>query len=281
MVWRIVDGHDVDLDQVEAFCLARPAEVALMAEYVHEMRYSLDLRDYLLCVFDTRDHTLVGVCWLGGNIVPVGLPPGAVKAVVKEIQRRSRRFSSIVGPRDQVQQLWRHIRGRFGRPREIREVQPHLEIHNPPLVEADSAVQPVTGGDFDVVFPAAVSMFTEEVGYSPLSSGGGYERRVRSLIAQGRTLARIDYTDRGRDVVFKADLGTIGFGLTQVQGVWINPDYRGRGLAAPAVAAVVNYAHKHFAPTVSLYVNSFNHAALATYARVGFQRTDTFTTILF
>lgn len=281
MVWEVVDAHEVDLDQIEQFSHTYPADVALMAEYIHEMRYSFDLRDYLLCVVDSRNGALEGLCWLGGNIVPVNLPETAAKRVVREVRRRAKRFSSIVGPSQQVDLVWKYARGRFGQVREIRSNQPHLEIQHPPLVEQDERVQPVTTSDFDVVFPAAVAMFTEEVGYSPLASGSGYERRMRSLVTQGRTLARIDDGPGGREVVFKADLGTMGFGLTQIQGVWINPRYRGRGLAAPAVAAVVNYAHRHFAPTVSLYVNSFNEPALATYARVGFTQTHTFTTILF
>ena len=35
------------------------------------------------------------------------------------------------------------------------------------------------------------------------------------------------------------------------------------------------------APTVSLYVNDFNTAALAVYERVGFRRVGTYATVLF
>ena len=45
-------------------------------------------------------------------------------------------------------------------------------------------------------------------------------------------------------------------------------DLRGRGLAAPAMAAVVRMVLADIAPTVSLYVNDFNTAALALYRRV-------------
>lgn len=280
MRYQILDAHDVDLDEIDSFCARHAPHVALMAEYVHSLRYNTHLRDYLLCVLDGEGR-LLGLCWTGGNIVPVALPAAAVAPVVGEIRRRGRRYSSIVGSADQVAALRAHVRGAFGRVREVRERQPHLEINTRPRVTPDPLVRATAAVDFDLLFPAAVAMFTEEVGYSPVSAGGGYERRVRSLVAAGRSLSRIDHTGAGREVVFKADLGTVGYGVTQIQGVWVNPRYRGQGLAAPAMAAVVNYAHQHFAPTVSLYVNEYNAPALATYARVGFVQTDTFSTVLY
>ncbi len=281
MAWQVLDAHEVDLDEIDRFCSSHGVETALMAEHVHAMRYNPNLRDFLLCVLDEEEGNIAGVCWIGGNIVPVAVPEAALGLLVREIRRRGRRYTSIVGPTQQVRALWRIIGSAFGRARDIRECQPHLEINTRPAINPDPLVTPTPNADFDLLFPAAVAMFTEEVGYSPLASGGGYERRVRSLVSEGRSLSRIVHTRRGREVVFKADLGTVGFGVTQVQGVWVNPRYRGRGISAPAMAAVVNYAHHHFAPTVSLYVNDYNTAALATYARVGFVRTGTFATILF
>jgi predicted GNAT family acetyltransferase len=68
--------------------------------------------------------------------------------------------------------------------------------------------------------------------------------------------------------------------VSQVQGVWLDPEFRGRGMAAPAMAAVVRLA-RSVTPTVSLYVNDFNRPARATYARVGFADVGEFATILY
>ena len=66
--------------------------------------------------------------------------------------------------------------------------------------------------------------------------------------------------------------------VCQVQGVWLDPALRGRGLAAPAMAAVVQLA-RTIAPTVTLYVNDYNLPARATYPRVGFDDIGEFATI--
>ncbi len=126
-------------------------------------------------------------------------------------------------------------------------------------------------------------MFTEEVGYSPVTADGGalYNAQVAGLISAGRSLARIENGPREPEVIFKAELGSVIPEGAQVQGVWVNPQYRGRGLAAPGMAAVVRFVRARFAPSVSLYVNSYNVRAIRTYERVGFRRAGTFATVLF
>jgi predicted GNAT family acetyltransferase len=82
-------------------------------------------------------------------------------------------------------------------------------------------------------------------------------------------------------VIFKAELAIVTSRTTQVQGVWVDPEFRGRGLAAAAMAAVTRDALRRVAPTVSLYVNDYNTAARRVYARCGFESAGTFATVLF
>ena len=100
---------------------------------------------------------------------------------------------------------------------------------------------------------------------------------MAELIAAGRAFARIE---DGR-VVFKAEIGSATDEACQVQGVWVPPELRGRGLSAGGMAAVVNEALRSIAPVVSLYVNDYNAAARATYRRVGFADSGTFMSVLF
>jgi hypothetical protein len=100
---------------------------------------------------------------------------------------------------------------------------------------------------------------------------------VRELIDAGRAYARIE---DGR-VVFKAEIGAVTPYACQVQGVWVRPELRGRGLAEAGMAAVVIDALRRVAPVVSLYVNDYNRPARAAYRRVGFTQTATFASVLF
>ena len=222
---------------------------------------------------------LESLCYSGANLVPVAATPDAVGAFAERALRQGRRCSSVVGPADEVQALWALLRPRWGPAREVRPVQPVMVTAGPPLVPPDPLVRRVRTDELDILWPASVAMFTEEVGVSPTIGDGGaaYRTRLEHLIRGGRAFARIEH---GR-VIFKAEIGAVTPQACQVQGVWVRPKSRGQGLAAPGMAAVVVEAARSIAPLVSLYVNDFNTPARAAYRRVGFAETGRLMSVLF
>jgi uncharacterized protein len=225
------------------------------------------------------DGRLEALCHAGANLVPVQAGDEAVRAFADRARRQGRRCASIVGDRAAVAALWGELEPAWGPAREVRDPQPLMAISSAPVVAADPGVRPVGMEDLDVLLPACVAMFTEEVGISPLGVDGGvaYRGRVAELVRAGRAFARIE---DGR-VLFKAEVGSASTAACQVQGVWVPPELRGRGLAAPGMAAVVELARESVAPVVSLYVNDYNEAARATYRRVGFTDVGAFMSVLF
>jgi predicted GNAT family acetyltransferase len=226
-----------------------------------------------------RGGSLVALCYAGANLVPVGHEPDALRCFAEHALSQGRRCSSIVGPADSVQALWSVLERSWGPARDARLRQPLMVTTEPPRVLPDTAVRRVRLDELDVLLPASIAMFTEEVGVSPVAGDGGalYRSRVRELVAAGRSFARID---EGR-VVFKAEIGAVTRSACQVQGVWVAPSARGRGLSVAGMAAVVEACLRDVAPAVSLYVNDFNAPARRSYERVGFKEVGTFASILF
>lgn len=225
------------------------------------------------------DGRLEALCHAGANLVPVQAGPEAVRAFAERARRQGRRCASIVGERSAVAAMWDLLEPTWGPARDVRERQPLMAIDHAPDVPADPLVRRVRPEELDVLVPACVAMFTEEVGVSPIAADGGtlYRARVAELIRGGRAFARIE---DGR-VLFKAEVGSVTDKACQVQGVWVPPELRGRGLSSPGMAAVVEHALRDIAPVVSLYVNDYNEAARATYRRVGFTDHGTFMSVLF
>lgn len=232
----------------------------------------------LLGIDDPSDPgELAAACWVGSNITPVraGRPEGELFGLALRALRR--RVSSVYGDAEAVLEL--HDAAGWINVREIREEQPLLSMEEPSAAEPLPGLRPSRLEEFDAVEQASAAMFTEELGFSPYTQGAAeYRQRIRSLISGGYSLVAVDPQDG--TIIFKAEFGAVTREVVQVQGVWVHPEHRGRGIAVPGMSAVVDYGLK-LAPVVSLYVNSYNTPAVRAYQRVGFQRRGTFATILF
>jgi uncharacterized protein len=273
---RLLD--DRDRAQVLAVCGADPVANVFVESRVRALGLDPARLGAQMWGYET-DGRITSLCYAGANLVPVSATSAAIAAFAERAVRQGRRCSSVVGPAEQVAELWAQLRSFWGPPRDLRPVQPLMAMSGQPHVPADPGVRRVRPDEIDILMPACVAMFTEEVGVSPLSGDGGasYRVRVSELVRSGRAFARIE---DGR-VIFKAEVGAVTPQACQVQGVWVTPEHRGHGLAAPGMAAVVEQARRSIAPVVSLYVNDYNHPARAAYLRTGFTEVGRFMSVLF
>jgi len=225
------------------------------------------------------DGEVTGLCYAGANLVPIDGDDAALRAFADRARRQGRRCSSIVGPAEMVAPMWELLQPAWGAARDIRPRQPLMVADAPPLVDPDAKVRLVRIDEIDLLMPASIAMFTEEVGVSPVAGDGGalYRARVTELVQAGRSFARIE---DGR-VVFKAEVGAVTAAACQVQGVWVDPALRGRGISIAGMATVLQECLRSLAPAVTLYVNDFNVAARRSYERVGFRTVGTFMSVLF
>ena len=274
---RALDAHSIDL--VKNLIEQDPVRHCFLAARLEQTKQSRFRPSYpdLLGYFD--DGNLKSVLMTGANIVPVNTSLIARQEFATVLNRSGRRSSSIVGPAEEVLDLWSRVSATWGPAREVRGNQPVLSMRSNSSVEIDHDVRYSNLSDLEDLVPACIAMFTEEVGISPTINGGGnaYRNRISELVSSRRSFVKYS----GSELVFKAEIGTVGAGVAQIQGVWVKPEYRGKGISVSAMAAVVKLVLADVAPVVSLYVNDYNKVALKTYRSVGFEQVDTFATVLF
>ena len=270
---------DADRPAVEAFVAADPVAQCVFHARLAAARTMrpFDLGGQLWG-FDGA-MGLRAACFSGGNLMPVGGEVADLAELATRLARRRRTCSSMVGPDQAVLAMWREVRSAWGPARAIRSAQPLLSIRAPSVVPPDPAVVRVGPRDLPRYLPAALAMFSEELQVAPPPSGATspYRARVSQLIGAGLAFAR--FADDGR-VMFKAEIAAVSPDCCQIQGVWVEPDLRGRGIGTAAVAAVIAQGLR-LAPVVSLYVNDYNVAARRMYARLGMEQVGTFATVLF
>ncbi|MGB7504796.1 MAG: GNAT family N-acetyltransferase [Mycobacterium sp.] len=225
----------------------------------------------------TRRRASESLCYAGANLIPLRGGLSDLNAFADKAMSQARRCSSLVGRAELVLPMWQRLEHVWGPARDVRAHQPLMALSGAPVSAIDPAVRPVRIEELDAYLVAAIDMFIGEVGIDPRTGDGGrgYRRRVAGLIAAGRAWARFE---RGQ-VVFKAEVGSQSPAVGQIQGVWVHPDWRGRGIGTAGTAALAA-AIVGSGRIASLYVNSFNAVARATYARIGFSEVGSFATVL-
>jgi ribosomal protein S18 acetylase RimI-like enzyme len=215
---------------------------------------------------------LRGLLHVGPNLVPATDDQGACETLAAAAGGLYP-TRMPVGERVAVELLWSLVGPSYPAPREVRRRQFVYAVDPDGLARGPRPRGPglarlAERSDEDRVLRLSAAMYTEEMGENPMARDpDGYRRRVRMLISRGWTYVY----ESGGTLQFKMDIGCASRHTAQIQGVYVPPELRGRGVGTTAMAACCDLAFDRH-PNLSLYVNDFNGPAVALYERIGFAR---------
>lgn len=216
--------------------------------------------------------------FVGGAVLPLRGGAEDMRAFGRAVADLTAGPLSVHGRRESVAALWDTLGLYWGEPRQFRDRQVLMAADgagDPGL--AHPGVRPATLEEFDLVLPAAAAMYREELDADPFEVGAGvpFRRRVARALARGRTWVLV----HDRTVVFKADVAAVSSRVAQIQGVWVRPGHRGRGIGTGGVAALCGaLAARGLTP--SLVVNESNLPAVRAYRRAGLSEVVPYATVL-
>ena len=219
-----------------------------------------------------------GVCYAGAQIVPCADEPVAFDAFAERL-RDGGGVRMIVGPRAGVERFWARARRRMRAPSAVRASQPLYALEAPRATDGATVVPGVaraTHEELDEIVLESARMIAGELGGDPERTTPEFRARTARIIQAGWWWRyRVD----GR-LAFMCNVGSTMPATAQLQGVWTPLPMRGHGHASLGLAAI---CARLFAtvPSLCLFVNDFNVAAIALYERVGFARVGEFQTFLF
>ena len=220
-----------------------------------------------------RDVVLVAS--LATNVVmacdpqaPAEIVDAATAIVAERILTRMLPVRAIISPAALVESLWQRLRSQLDPPTVVRMSQPVYAISGRFDFPDFKEVRFATMRDLDGLVPSCAAMHKEEVGIDPLDRDSvGYRERIRELVEKRRSIVRII---NGR-IAAKCEFSAVTTDAVQLMGVWTDPAWRRRGFARALLREVCGHLARK-GKSVTLFVNDFNHPAIALYESLGFRQ---------
>jgi ribosomal protein S18 acetylase RimI-like enzyme len=251
-------------NQVLEFCSRDPVERVFLEDAAR--------RGYgrFLATADEGD-SLLSLCHLGANLVPSGNGCGAYADAARTSEAKM-----IIGSERAVGELWDDAGAFMPAPRADRPRQPVYTIVEPPE-PGETALHAATLEELELLIPVCAAAHELELGVDPMSRDPeAFRWRTRSQIVDGRSWL---WVDRGR-ILFKAEASAWTPRVVQLQQVWVDPAFRGRGYGARGMRDLCRQLLAS-TPIVTLFVRSENAPAIATYESIGMQRVGFYRSLLF
>ncbi len=222
-----------------------------------------------------RDNVL-GVAYCGRQLAIAA--EAATLEAFAEHAKRHRGERMIVGSRNTVRAFWELVRGWHVPPRIVRDRQLVMMLDRARLrpYERRTITRHAVIAEWNDVAEGSAQMVRQELAYEPRRGSVEFGAGIRQMIDSKLWWVG---SSNGR-LCFFCNVGPWCKKTIQLQGVWTPPDLRGRGLATASLASICDRLLE-VSPTLSLYVNDFNHAAIALYRRIGFEHIGDFQTLLF
>lgn len=221
-----------------------------------------------------RQAQLEGVALIGHATLMETTTDRALEAFA-EIARKCRTAHMIVGEQERIQGFLTYY-SEGGQETRLACRELLFELRWPIAVrEGISGLRPATTEDLDLVMPLHAQMAFEESGVNPLEKDPeGFRQRCTHRIEKGRTWVLV----QNGALLFKADVISDTPEVTYLEGVWVNPDERGKGYGLRCLSQLAQTLLSR-SQSLCLLVNETNTAAQLFYKRAGYKLRSAYDTI--
>jgi predicted GNAT family acetyltransferase len=217
---------------------------------------------------------LKGVALIGRYILFETRSDAAIKAFA-DLAQDCRNAHMLLGEQDEVKSFWSYYADGGQSPRlYCREYL--FEQRWPVEVKQEvPGLRLATKDDLDLIVPAHAQIAFDESGIDPLQVGReGFRKRCARRIEKGQSFVLVE---NGR-LIFKAEVITDTSLVIYLEGVWVDPQERGKGIGSRCMSQLSRSLLLR-SSSVCLLVNERFKSAQAFYKKAGFKFISYYDTI--
>ena len=251
--------------EVLAFLAAHPLDTVVMAGLIRDNGLVSPLNRGTFYACRDEEGRLEGVALIG-HVTMVKSSTEAALESFAQLAQDFRQAHVILGEQGEVRRFWNYY-ARAGQPMRLICRELMFEQRWPVEVRESVNLRQATLDDIELVMPVHAQIAFEESGVNPMERDPeGFRRRTARRIEQGRVWV---LTDDGR-LIFKADVIADTPEAVYIEGVYVNPEERGKGYGVRCVSQLSRTLLER-TRSVCLLVNEQNNGAQDCYRRAGYK----------
>jgi GNAT superfamily N-acetyltransferase len=249
-----------------AFLAVRPIHTVIMAGFIRDNGLVSPWNRGTFYACRDTEGRLEGVAHIG-HATLVEVRSEAALAAFARVAQGYPRSHMIMGEQDKVERFWSYY-AQSGQA--LRRFCRELLFERRLPVEVREVVQGLRLGtlnDLEHVALVQAEMAFYESGINPLETDAvGFRKRCARRIEQGRVWVLV----KGEQLIFKADIMSDTPEVIYLEGVYVNPEARGRTIGLNCLSQLSRNLLGR-AGSICLFVNERNLEAQAFYRRAGYK----------
>lgn len=262
-----------DRTEVLSFLAVRPVHSVAMTSFINDNGIVSELNRGRFYGYRNAAGNLEGVALIGHTTLIDARTDDAVKAFGFVARNVETPVHMIMSDGSSAESFWDHYKGDTD-PR-IACTELVFEVAFPfPVQDCEWDVRPAKLSELNEIAEAHAALAIMESDVDPMAADrDGFLRRVARRIEQGRTFVVFE-NDK---LIFKADVVAETEEVIYLEGVYVAPECRGRGVGSKCLSSLTLQLLKR-AKTICLLSNINYIDAHLSYLKAGYKNTDSCTT---
>jgi GNAT superfamily N-acetyltransferase len=264
-----------ELEEVLRFLSVRPVHTVVMTSFINDNGLRSELNRGKFFGYRNAEGRLEGVALIGHSTLIEARSDAALKAFAFKAKRSETPIHLIMSHGTAAETFWKYYGDGVSEPR-LTCVERLFEVSFPFMVRTGQAgIRPAKMEELMQVAEAQAEIAFMECGVDPMKKDReGFLNRVARRILQGRVFVVFE----GDTLVFKADIIAETDHVAYLEGIYVAPEYRGKGIGSACLADLtLNLMNR--VENVCLLSNAEFENAHKSYLKAGFKATDECTTL--
>ncbi|HEX7315097.1 MAG TPA: GNAT family N-acetyltransferase [Pyrinomonadaceae bacterium] len=260
--------------EVLDFLSGRPAQAVIMSGLIRDNGFESPFNRGTFHACRDAEGRLEGVALVGHAVYVAADTSRSLKAFA-QIAQRQQNAHMILGEESTVSRFWKHYAPAGQAPRVFSREMLFEQRWPVSAPEPVAGLRPATLDDLMLVMPVHAAMAYEESGVNPIDVDlHGFRMRCARRIEHGRVWVLVE----DGDLLFKADIASETPECVYLEGVYVDPASRKKGLGLRCLAQL-GRAMLERAKCVSALVNEQNIAAQALFNKAGYKLRGRYDTV--